>query len=216
MATRTHPVQTTSERSRIRRHADRAVPSETSNIFAQGLVAHVGFVQDGQPYVIPFTYHYDPAQPLRFYLHGATASRALQHLATGAPVSVCVTLVDGLVYSKTALNHSMNYRSAVCFGRARLVESEQEKRAVFDAMISRYFAGRTAGTDYQAPPLEHLDATTLVEVEIEEMNAKARTGGPTGPYDNDGDAPGNSGVMELEPNQCPFSRTDSTEIGTDS
>jgi nitroimidazol reductase NimA-like FMN-containing flavoprotein (pyridoxamine 5'-phosphate oxidase superfamily) len=205
MAANTHAVRNTIERSRIRRHADRAVPDEASNILAQGTVAHVGFVQDGQPYVIPFAYHYDPAQPQRLYLHGSTASRTLLHLATGAPVCVSVTLVDGLVYSRTAMNHSMNYRSAVCFGRAHLLESEQEKRAVFDAMIGRYFAGRTAGRDYAPPSLEHLNATAVVEVAIEEMSAKARHGAALGPHDADPAAQGSSGVVALDPNQCPFS-----------
>ncbi len=205
MATNIHTAQNTGERSRIRRHPDRAVPSEASNILAQGTVAHVGFVQDGQPYVIPFTYHYDPAQPQRLYLHGSTASRTLLHLAAGAPVCVSVTLVEGLVYSRTAMNHSINYRSAVCFGRAHLLESEQEKRVVFEAMIGRYFEGRTAGRDYEAPTLEHLNATALVEVEIEEMSAKARSGGPTGPHDADVEAKGSRGVVEMGSSKCPFS-----------
>src|SRR5260370_7270723 len=156
MATNIHTAQNKGERSRIRRPPDRAVPSEASNILAQGTVAHVGFVQDGQPYVIPFTYHYDPAQPQRLYLHGSTASRTLSHLAAGAPVCVSVTLVEGLVYSRTAMNHSMNYRRAVCFGRAGLLESEQEKGVVFEAMIGRYFESPTAERAYESPPFNPL------------------------------------------------------------
>jgi uncharacterized protein len=205
MTTNTHAAQSAGERSRIRRHPDRSVSAEASTILAEGAVAHVGFVQDGQPYVIPFSYHYDPVQPQRLYLHGATASRTLLHLAAGAPVSICVTLLQGLVYSRTALNHSINYRSVVCFGRGRLMESEAEKRVVFDGMISRYFAGRASGRDYEVPTLEHLNATALVEVEIEEMSAKARSGGPTGPHDSDASAQGSSGVVELGSSKCPFS-----------
>ncbi len=205
MASNTHTATAAGERSRIRRHPDRAVTSEASNILAAGTVAHVGFVQDRQPYVIPFSYHYDPANPGQLYLHGATASRTLQHLAAGNPICICVTLVQGLVYSRTAMNHSMNYRSVVCFGRGRLLQSEEKKRAVFEAMIARYFQGRSAGRDYEAPTLEQLNATTLVEIEIEEMSAKARSGGPTGPHDAEPEALGSRGVVELDSNKCPFS-----------
>lgn len=91
----------------------------------------------------------------------------------------------------------MNYRSAVCFGRAREVVDEAEQRAVFEKMIGRYFAGRTASRDYEAPSPEHLEATTLLRLEIEEMSAKASRGGPKGPLDSDPDAPGTSGVVDL-------------------
>jgi nitroimidazol reductase NimA-like FMN-containing flavoprotein (pyridoxamine 5'-phosphate oxidase superfamily) len=80
----------------IRRHPERAVPDEASAILAAEMVAHVGFCEDGQPFVIPMSYHYDPQRPDRLYLHGARESRLLQVLASGAPVSVAVTLVDGL------------------------------------------------------------------------------------------------------------------------
>jgi nitroimidazol reductase NimA-like FMN-containing flavoprotein (pyridoxamine 5'-phosphate oxidase superfamily) len=204
VASNTHIAPAAGERSRIRRHPDRSVTSEAGKILAEGMVAHVGFVQDGQPYVIPFSYHYDPADPQRLYLHGAAASRTLQHLAAGNPACICVTLVQGLVYSRAAMNHSMNYRSVVCFGRGRLLQSEERKRAVFAAMIARYFQGRIAGHDYETPTLEQLNATTLVEVEIEEISAKARSGGPTGPHDADSEAMGSSGVVELDSNKCPF------------
>jgi len=206
VASNTHTAPATGERSRIRRHPDRSVTSEAGDILAAGTVAHVGFVQDGQPYVIPFSYHYDPANPGQLYLHGATASRTLQHLAAGNPACICVTQVQGLVYSRTAMNHSMNYRSVVCFGRGRLLQSEEKKRAVFEAMIGRYFQGRTPGQDYEAPTLEQLNATTLVEIEIEQMSAKARSGGPTGPYDAEPEAMGSSGVLPLGHESCPFSQ----------
>lgn len=188
---------TATERTRIRRHPERAVPAEAPEVLAQGMVAHVGFCQDGQPVVMPLAYHFDPATPDRLYLHGAHASRTLRHLATGAPVCVTVTLLDGLVYSRTALYHSMNYRSVVCFGRARRVAGEAEKRAIFERMAQRYFAGRTAGRDYDAPPSAHLRGTALVEVQIETWSAKARRGGPTGPRDADPTAPGSRGVVAL-------------------
>jgi nitroimidazol reductase NimA-like FMN-containing flavoprotein (pyridoxamine 5'-phosphate oxidase superfamily) len=184
-------------RAHIRRHPERAANDEVSSILADGLVAHVGFSQDGQPYVIPFSYYYDPARAGRLYLHGAPASRALQHLASGAPMCISITLLDGLVYSRTAMFHSMNYRSVVLFGRGRRVTDEAEKRRLFERMIERYFKGRTAGRDYETPPPAHLAATELIEVEIEEASAKARRGGPRGPHDKDPDARGTSGVIKL-------------------
>jgi hypothetical protein len=93
----------------------------------------------------------------------------------------------------------------VCFGLGRPLQSEEKKRAVFEAMIGRYFKGRSPGRDYEAPTLEQLNATTLVEIEIEEMSAKARNGGPIGPHDAAPEAMGSSGVVELASDQCPFS-----------
>jgi hypothetical protein len=187
----------TQSRSIIRNHADRSVPAEAARILAEGLVAHLGFVEEGQPYVIPLGYQFSPAAPDRIYLHGSPASRAMRHLATGAPVCLTVTLLDGLVYSRTALNHSINYRSVVCFGRGRRITDSAVQRAVYEAMIGRYFPGRTAGRDYAEPTAEHLEATALIEVAIEEWSAKARAGGPLGPLDADGDRPGTSGVAPL-------------------
>lgn len=183
--------------STIHRHPERAVPEQAPGILAQGLVAHVGFCQEGKPYVIPFSYHYNMNTPDHLYLHGSVASRALQHLATGAVVCVEVTLLDGLIYSKSAKYHSMNYRSVVCFGRARMITNDSEKTRIFEQAIQRYFPGRKEGQDYEGPTVAHLKQTTLLELKIEEWSAKARTGGPKGPQDTDPDAPGTAGFMKL-------------------
>ena len=121
-------------------------------ILSQGLVAHLGFIEDGVPFVIPFTYHYDADTPDLIYLHGSVRSRALQCLADGAPVCITVTLTYGLVYSRKAMNYSVNYRSVALFGAAREVTDEREKFDLFDKMVQRYFPGRTVGHDYNAPP----------------------------------------------------------------
>ena len=142
-------------------------------------------------------YHYDPAAPRTLYLHGAHASRLLRHLASGAPVAVAVTLVDGLVYSRTALYHSVNYRSVVCFAHALPFLDCEQATAVLEAMIARYFPGRTAGRDYDATPSHDVDATNLVVLEIEEWSAKARRGGPKGPRDTDVEASGTAGVAQM-------------------
>lgn len=182
---------------RIRSHPERAVPEEAAEILAAGLVVHIGFVERGQPCVIPMTYHFDPANPRMLYVHGSHGSRLMRHLAAGAPVCLSVTLVDGLVYSRTALYHSVNYRSVVCFARAGAVPDGDTRRSILEAMIARYFRGRRSGHDYESPPAEHLDATALVALEIERCSAKARRGGPTGPHDADTEAPGTAGVVPL-------------------
>ena len=187
----------TSERTRIKNHPERAVPEEAVEILSAGYVAHVGFIEDGLPYVIPLSYHYDGEQPDRLYLHGSIRSRALEVLAGGAPVCVTVTLTDGLVYSRKAMNHSMNYRSVVLFGTAQEVTDHDEKFALFDQMVQRYFPDRLLERDYNPPPASDLRVTALVEVSIEEWNAKARRGGPTGPDDDDPEALGSAGFTEF-------------------
>lgn len=182
-------------KTRIRRHPERSVPKECKEILKDGRVAHVGFCQNGQPYVIPFSYYYNAEEPDRLYLHGAYASRALQCLAKGAQVCIEVTLIEGFVYSRTAIDHSINYRSVVCFGRARLITKNSEKAAIFEKMVFRYFPGRTAGCDYEDPSLAHLEGTALLEVKIEAWSAKARRGGPNGPKDSDKHTMGSAGVM---------------------
>lgn len=191
------PDERTTVRAMLRVHADRGVPEEAAAILADGLVAHVAFVMDGQPYVMPMSYHFDPSQPMRVYLHGGHHSRLMRHLATGAPVCIEVTRVDGLVYSRTALYHSVNYRSVVVFGRAAVSPPDEVQRALLHAMVARYHPGRVAGRDYEAIPDAHLAATAFVEIAIEEWSAKARRGGPTGPHDADPAASGTAGVVAV-------------------
>jgi nitroimidazol reductase NimA-like FMN-containing flavoprotein (pyridoxamine 5'-phosphate oxidase superfamily) len=188
-------LQPTTFRATIRSHPERSVPDSAPAILAAGLVAHVGFEVDGQPYVIPMAYHYDPAEPRRIYLHAAKAARLIARLEGGEPVCVTVTIVDGLVYSRTAKHHSMNYRSVVCFARA--AADTGDRAAVLEGMVTRYFPGREPGRDYEAAPRPHLEATGFIALEIEEWSAKMRKGGPTGPRDQDPDAPGSAGVIPV-------------------
>ena len=188
---------TTNPRTRIKHHPERAVPQEAAAILEQGLVAHVGIVEDGCPVVIPMSYHYDAANPDKLYLHGSVKSRLLRSLSQGGPVCVTVTLSDGLVYSRKAMNHSMNYRSVIAFGQAREVTSLPEKFQFFDQMVRRYFQDRTPDQDYRSPTEQDLAATALVEVTISQWSAKARRGGPTGPEDDDPGAPGSAGIIDL-------------------
>ena len=181
----------------VRQHPERAVPHRAHEFLAQGQVAHVGFEHDGRPYVIPMLYHYSPERPDRLYLHSGLASRTLQQLASGIPVCVTVTQLDGLVYSRDAKYHSANYRSVMCFGHGRVFEDEQKKRAMFEAMTSRYFPGRTAGRDYTPAPSSHIMTTAVVEVVIEEISAKMREGGPKGPQDAQDYASGTCGIVDI-------------------
>jgi nitroimidazol reductase NimA-like FMN-containing flavoprotein (pyridoxamine 5'-phosphate oxidase superfamily) len=188
-----------SVRTRIRRHPERSITdvTEFAAILRAGFVAHVGFVMDGQPFVILMTYHFDGADPTRLYLRGAHQSRLLEHLATGAPVCVSVMLLDGLVYSRTAEFHSVNYRSVVVFGRAAPELDMERKRQLLESIIARYHPGRAAGRDYEPIPDAHLKTTALVALEIEEWSAKSREGGPKGPRDADATALGSAGVVAL-------------------
>jgi uncharacterized protein len=188
-----------SDRTTIRIHPERAAFDELAPILADGLVAHVGIIDQGVPVVIPMSYYFDRRQPDTIYIHGAHHSRLMQVVAAGETFCVTVTRVDGLVYSRTARYQSINYRSAVCFGRGQAVTDREESRRVGDAMIARYFPGRTAGHHYDPIPDAHLDATSFVAFRISEASAKVRRGGPKGPRDGDAEAPGTAGVLVFDP-----------------
>lgn len=188
-----------SDRTRVRIHPERAAPDEMGAILRDGLVAHVAIADEQGPVVIPMTYFVDAESPSSIYIHGAHHSRLMAHTASGSPVCVSVTLVDGLVYSRTALYHSVNYRSAVCFGTARVVHDPAEQLRVSEGLVRRYFPSRTAGVDYDPIPAEHLGATAFVAIDIVEGSAKIRRGGPKGPRDGDADAPGSAGVVHFDP-----------------
>ena len=147
---------------------------ETVNgILDEGFVCHVGFVVDGQPFVIPTAY--GRAGDV-LYIHGARASRMQKALAAGCEVCVTVTLVDGLVLARSAFHHSINYRSVVVFGRPRVVESEEEKSAALEAFTEHVMPGRWA--DVRWPTPQELAATTVLAIRLSEASAKVRTGPP--------------------------------------
>ena len=147
---------------------------ETVNrILDEGFVCHVGFVVEGQPFVIPTAYG---RKGDVLYIHGARASRMQKALAAGADVCVTVTLVDGLVLARSAFHHSINYRSVVVFGRPRVVESEEEKNAALEAFTEHVMPGRWA--DVRWPTPQELAATTVLAIQLSEASAKVRTGPP--------------------------------------
>jgi nitroimidazol reductase NimA-like FMN-containing flavoprotein (pyridoxamine 5'-phosphate oxidase superfamily) len=164
-----------SPRSTVRRRAQRGSydPDVVFAILDAGLVAHVAFVHDGHPFVIPMVY---ARQDRELMLHGAAASRMLDVGAGGAPMSACVTIIDGLVYARSAFHHSMNYRSVVVLGQAREVVAEDEKRAFLAALVERSSPGRSRRV--RPPSARELAATRVLALPIEEASAKIRTGGP--------------------------------------
>ena len=142
-------------------------------ILDEGFVCHVGFVADGQPFVIPTGYG---RRGDVLYLHGARASRMQKALAAGPEVCVTVTLVDGLVLARSAFHHSINYRSVVVFGRPRVVEDEAEKSAALEAFTEHVMPGRW--DDVRWPTPQELAATTVLALDLAEASAKVRTGPP--------------------------------------
>ena len=188
------------DRATVKMHKERAVTADAPAFLQAGIVAHVGIADAEGPVVIPMTYAYDPATPGELYLHGAHHSRLMDAIASGERVCVTVTMVDAIILSKTALNHSVNYRSVVCFCRAAAVQPGQDRqRALLEQMIGRYSEGRSVGVDYAEIPVKHLETTAFVALAIEAMSAKTRTGGPKGPGDDDPTVPGTAGVVELRP-----------------
>ncbi len=161
-------------------------------ILDEALVCHVGFVDEGQPIVIP-TIHVRIGD--RVHLHGSNASRMLVRLREGVPACVTVTLLDGLVLARSAFHHSMNYRSVVIFGRAEETKGREQKLEVFERLVEHVVRGRWA--DARRPSEEEINATTLVSLPITEASAKIRCG-PAKDDEEDYSLPIWAGVIPLE------------------
>jgi len=162
-------------RNRVRRHPERgAYDSATIDPIVDGaLLCHVGFVIEGQPFVIPTLHARDGDTIL---LHGAAGSRLLKHAATGAPLCITVTHLDGLVLARSVFNHSINYRSAVLFGVGRVVDDPAEKEDALLRFTERLLPGRW--DDAREPTEKEIRATGVVAVAIESASAKVRSGPP--------------------------------------
>jgi hypothetical protein len=138
-----------------------------------GMVAHLGFVVDGQPYVIP-TLHARVGDAV--YVHGSGASRAIGVLGAGAPACLTVTHLDGIVLARSAFHHSINYRSVVVLGRATVVAEPGEKLRALEAFMERVTPGRWA--EVRAPDERELKQTAVLRLDLGEASVKLRTGGP--------------------------------------
>ncbi|MFH1566552.1 MAG: pyridoxamine 5'-phosphate oxidase family protein [Gemmatimonadota bacterium] len=167
-----YPMRT--DRSRVRRSPQRAAYdfATIAAILDDGMVCHLGTAVGGQPVVVPVNYGRRDREIL---VHGSPASRSFRALAEGAPWCCTVTLLDGLVLARSAFHHSMNYRSVVLFGTARIVEDSRKEDAL--RVISEHLLpGRWA--EVRPPSPQELKATLVLSLPIDEGSAKVRTGPP--------------------------------------
>jgi nitroimidazol reductase NimA-like FMN-containing flavoprotein (pyridoxamine 5'-phosphate oxidase superfamily) len=161
-------------------------------ILDAALVCHLGFVHEGQPFVIP---------PLharigdRLYLHGSSASRGLRELGGGIRACATVTLVDGIVLARSVFDHSINYRSVVVLGQATPVTDPGEKNDALEAFTEKLLPGRWA--DARPPTAKELKATGVLWLPLDEASAKVRTGGPHDAHTPDGELDVWAGVIPL-------------------
>jgi nitroimidazol reductase NimA-like FMN-containing flavoprotein (pyridoxamine 5'-phosphate oxidase superfamily) len=162
-------------RTRVRRLAKRGVYDKAvvHSILDEGLLCHVGFAVEGQPYVIPTLYARSGEQ---LYLHGSAVSRMLKTLAEGVEVCVTVTLVDAYVLARSAFHHSMNYRSVVVLGRAQLVTDYAERIEALRTLTNHIVPGRWE--EVREPNELEMRQTAVLTLPLEEVSAKVRTGKP--------------------------------------
>ncbi|MDQ1387229.1 MAG: uncharacterized protein QOF56_683 [Acidobacteriaceae bacterium] len=185
---------TPTPRTRLVREADRAVYDREAayRILDEGFLCHVGFVLDGQPFVIPTSYG---RKGDSLFIHGSAASRMLRQAKEGVPVCITVTLLDGLVLARSIFNHSMNYRSVVVLGKATLVDDPAEKIEALRLLSEHIIPGRWA--DSRQPNERELKATSILRVPIKEFSAKVRKG-PVVDDEEDYSFPTWAGVVPLE------------------
>ncbi|KOG34225.1 hypothetical protein ADK34_07010 [Streptomyces viridochromogenes] len=167
--------RTVPTRSRERASYDKAL---VHSILDEAYVCHLGFVRDGAPVVLPTLYG---RVGDRLYVHGSTGSRPLRTAgdgvkAPGLPVCLTVTHVDGLVLARSAFHHSLNYRSVVVHGTAHQVTDPEELRTALDALVDHVVPGRSA--DSRPGNAKELAATAVIRLDLDEVSAKVRTGGP--------------------------------------
>ena len=163
------------ERTQVKRLPKRGVydKAQVYSILDEGFLCHVGFVVDGQPFVIPTGYARVDDQ---VFIHGSAASRMLRTLDRGVNVCLTVTLVDGLVLARSAFHHSMNYRSVMVLGEAQLMTDPAEKREAMRHFTNHIVSGRW--DEVRQPTDQELKATSVLKLPLGEVSAKVRTGGP--------------------------------------
>lgn len=168
-------ILTTTPRTQIKRFQQRGEFERQViyQILDEGLVCHVGFAVDGQPFVIPTAYG---RVGDRLYIHGSPASRMLRSLQSGIAVCVTVTLLDGLVLARSAFHHSMNYRSVVIFGTATTVQDPNQKLEALEAFTEHIIPRRWA--EVRQPNRQELQGTLVLSLPLDEASAKVRTGSP--------------------------------------
>ncbi|MGO9804097.1 MAG: pyridoxamine 5'-phosphate oxidase family protein [Steroidobacteraceae bacterium] len=162
-------------RTRVRRLRKRAVydKKRVHEILDEGFICHVGFAAESQPYVIPTLY---ARVKDRLYMHGSGASRTLKTLAKGVEVCVTVTLVDGYVLARSAFHHSMNYRSVVILGRARVVAGQREMLRALRHITDHVVPDRWS--EVREPNELEMKQTIVLCLPLKEVSAKVRVGPP--------------------------------------
>jgi hypothetical protein len=161
-----------SERNRVRRKPDRGRFDKTTiyDILDSAMVAHIAYTIDGQPYCTP-TGFWREGDTL--YWHGSSASRMIRTQAKGVPVCVTATHLDAIVLARSGFHHSVNYRSVMAFGTARLVSDEAEKARALDGFVDRFFPGRSK--EIRPANKQEIKATTFIVMPIEEASGKIRS-----------------------------------------
>ncbi|MFB7448250.1 pyridoxamine 5'-phosphate oxidase family protein [Streptomyces sp. NPDC056194] len=186
--------RTVPTRSRQRASYDKEL---VHSILDEAYVCHLGFVRDGAPVVLPTLFG---RVGERLYVHGSTGSRPLRAAgdgvsAPGLPVCLTVTHVDGLVLARSAFHHSLNYRSVVVHGTAHQVTDPEELRTALDALVDHVVPGRSA--DSRPGNARELAATAVIRLDLDEVSAKVRTGGPNDDAE-DLDLPYWAGVIPVQ------------------
>ena len=161
----------TTERNRVKRLYERG-SYDREAVFAildAALLCHVAYVIKGQPYCTPTMFWRDDDM---LYWHGSSASRMLRHLKPGIPTCLTVSHLDGLVLARSGFHHSLNYRSAMCFGTAHIVDDPEAKAKALADVVDRLYPGRAATLRPNDP--QEVKAVTVIGMRIEEASAKVR------------------------------------------
>jgi hypothetical protein len=174
------PSLSVTERTRVRRHSERARTdrAELHDVLDAGMICHFAVVRDGSPVVLPTAYG---RLGDTLYLHGSSANRTIL-AADGQPVCVAVTHLDGLVCARAAFSHSVNYRSAVVFGVATIVRDDAERLAALRAVTQQLIPGRWEAL--RKPTRKELAATVVLALPLAEASVKIRTGPPADDADD--------------------------------
>jgi nitroimidazol reductase NimA-like FMN-containing flavoprotein (pyridoxamine 5'-phosphate oxidase superfamily) len=163
-----------SDRNRLRRRRERGRFDRATvyDILDSAMVAHIAYVIDGQPFCTPTGFWREAD---RLYWHGSSASRMIRHQAGVVPVCLTVTHLDAMVLARSGFHHSVNYRSVMAFGTARLVTDPVEKRRLLDGFVDRLYPGRS--NEIRPPSTQEAKATSVVVMPIDEASGKIRSTG---------------------------------------
>jgi uncharacterized protein len=157
--------------NRVKRRPQRGFYDKETvhGILDSALLAHIAYVMDGRPFCTPTGFWREGEH---LYWHGSSASRMIRFQGQGVPVCVTVTHMDALVLARSGFHHSVNYRSVMAFGQARLIDDPEEKRRAMDGFVDRFFPGRSA--TLRPPTTQEIKATSFIVMEIEQASAKIR------------------------------------------